>query len=126
MPTIVADAYPVTIRLNDGRTLFVELPSAMVRRDRDGSVGYTAAGMRHLDRLRALAMRMGEHPTPGHIVALREGLGLTQRRLGEEVGVDKLTVSRWERGTVRPSAASVRRLRALRDAAASKGVVLDS
>ena len=125
MPTTLG-AYPVTLCLEDGRTLFVELPAKLVRHDRDGTVGYTAEGMRRLDRLRALATVMGQRPTAGHIAALRDALGFTQKQLGECLGVDKLTVSRWERGQVRPGAASVRRLQRLRQAAARKGVVLDA
>jgi DNA-binding transcriptional regulator YiaG len=125
MPATLTDVLPVTVRLNDGRTLFVELPATMVRTDRDGSLGYTIEGMRLIDRLRALATRMGDRPTPGHILALREALGLTQQELGQRVGVDKLTVSRWERGQVHPSAGSVRRLMAMRNAAARRGVVVE-
>ena len=125
MPTTL-DAYPVTLCLEDGRTLFVELPAKLVRHDRDGTVGYTVEGMRRLDQLRAVATEMGQRPTGGHIAALRGALGFTQSQLGDRIGVDKLTVSRWERGEVRPGAASVRRLQRLRQAAGRKGIVLNA
>ena len=115
---------PWTIRLPDGRTVFVEVPADMVRRDRDGSIGFSIAGARFLDRIRAMAMDMGDRPTPGHIVALREALDLTQAQLGQQVGVNKLTVSRWERGEISPSPAAVSKLQNLRRRAASKGTVI--
>lgn len=115
---------PYTIRLPDGGTIFVEMPAKMVRRDRDGSIGFTLEGVRLLDRIRALAMRMGDHPTPGHIAALRQALGLTQKQLGEKVGVAKLTVSRWERGQIKPGSRSVAALMKLRAQGGRKGVLL--
>lgn len=33
----------------------------------------------------------------------RERVGLTQRQLGEAVGVESFQISRWERGSHRPS-----------------------
>src|SRR4051812_12102631 len=81
---------PYTLKLPEGRALFVEMPSKMVRYDRDGSIGFSVEGMRFLDRLRALATRIGQKPTPGQIVALREALGLTQQELGLQAGVNKL------------------------------------
>ena len=96
MPTTL-DAYPVALCLEDGRTLFVELPARLVRHDRDGTVGYTTEGIRRLDQLRALATQMGPRPTPGHIAALRGALGFTQKQFSEKIGVDKLTVSEYRR-----------------------------
>lgn len=124
MEATSTSGYPVALRLNDGNTLFVELLPSMIRKDRDGSIGYTPDGMKFLDRLRALAQKVEDQPTPGYLAALRSALGLTQKQLGEELGVDKLTVSRWERGEVRPGAASIRKLRSLRNAAARRGVIV--
>jgi len=115
---------PYTLKLGDGRTMFVELPSSLIRYDRDGSLGFTIEGVRFLDRLRALAGQIGDRPSAGQIIALREALGFTQRELGAKTGVNKLTVSRWERGEISPSPASVARLRKLRALAAAKGVVV--
>ena len=38
-----------------------------------------------------------------NIVTLRQRLGLTQVRLAELTGVHAMTVSKWERGVLRPS-----------------------
>lgn len=65
-------------------------------------------------------------PSPGYITRLREGLGLTQAQLGARLGVDKLTVSRWERGTMRPGAGRVQAIEKLRKAAIREGVTIGS
>jgi len=67
-----------------------------------------------LDQVRAVAMRNAERPTPAYLVTLRKTLDMTQREFGKSVGVDKMTVSRWERGSRRPSIANARRIAALR------------
>jgi len=121
---IETSTYAHTLLLPDGRTLFVEMPGRYVRRDRSGTVGFSVAGMQFLDHLRALAMEIVHPPTPGHVVALREALGLTQKQLGEKVGVNKLTVSRWERGRIVPGPSSVSKLSTLRKQAVRRGVVL--
>jgi DNA-binding transcriptional regulator YiaG len=77
-----------------------------------------------LDKIQALAQPIQGIPTRGHILALREALGLTQKALGEAVGVDKLTVSRWERGEIKPSAASAKRLRQIQNSATKRGVMV--
>lgn len=44
-----------------------------------------------------------------HVLHLRtKMLLLTQRELGDKLGVDPMTVSRWERGKVDPSLAHLR------------------
>jgi len=83
---------PYTMKLPDGRTLYVDF----------------------LDRVRALAIKLDRPPSPGYITALREALGLTQQEFGERVGVDKMTVSRWERGALRPSDESLEAIENLR------------
>jgi DNA-binding transcriptional regulator YiaG len=115
---------PYTMKLPDGRTIFVEVPGRFVAQDRDGSPAFLPEGVRFLDRLRALAVRLNRPPSPGYITALRVGLGLTQQELGERLGVDKMTVSRWERGTLHPRADSLAALERLRAEAVRKGVVL--
>ncbi|MFN0012213.1 MAG: helix-turn-helix domain-containing protein [Phycisphaerales bacterium] len=55
---------------------------------------------------------------------LREALGLTQAQLSERLGVDSMTVSRWERGTVKPSPAAVKALDKLRRDAGRRGTVI--
>ncbi len=115
---------PYTMRLPDGRTVFVEVPERMVARDRGGELAFTPEGVEFLDRLRALACEIGSRPSPALIATLRRALGLTQEQLGVRLGVHKLTVSRWECGTLHPSAEAVDRLRALADAAKRSGAVL--
>lgn len=55
------------------------------------------------------------------LVNLRERLGLTQAQLAGLVGVHAMTVSKWERGRLKPSAHQ-RRLLATFAAAAERGV----
>lgn len=116
---------PYTMRLPDGRTLCVEVPGRWVASDRDGTPAFLPQGVRFLDRVRALFLSALESaPSPGYIVSLREGLGLTQAEFGKRVGEDKMTVSRWERGTVRPSAAALKRIDAVRREALRRGVAI--
>src|SRR4051812_43922459 len=110
--TPTAQDLPYAMRFADGRTLAVEVPARWVVTDRTGDVGFTPEGVRFLDRLRALFMPLDRPPSPGFIRTLREALGLTQAVFGERVGVNKLTVSRWERGALRPGAKSLRAIRA--------------
>lgn len=42
--------------------------------------------------------------------AREKRLALTQKELGEEMGVDAMTVSRWERGVVEPRPRHLRKL----------------
>jgi len=51
-------------------------------------------------------------PSPD-LKLLRSRLGLSQRQLAELVGAHAMTVSRWERGVLRPSAHQERLLRSL-------------
>lgn len=118
-----AEDFPFTATLPDGRTLFVLVPSRYCRTDRTGEVLFTPEGQRFLDRVQALASRVPPEPTPGLIRALREALGLTQAQLGEAVGVDKITVSRWERGATKPGKDSAAALERLRKQAGRRGVV---
>jgi len=104
---------PYTMRLADGTTLFVEVPARMAEVDRGGQVAFTSQGVRFLDRVRALASRFPSLPSPAFLATLREALGMTQEQLGKTIGRDKLTVSRWERGTLRPSPEALARLEAL-------------
>jgi molybdopterin-binding protein len=49
--------------------------------------------------------------------SLRQRLDLSQKQLGEMLGVHVMTVSKWERGVLEPSEHQKRILRALADAA---------
>ncbi len=42
--------------------------------------------------------------------AARRGAGLTQKQLAAELGVEAITVSRWERGVTSPSLPRLRRI----------------
>jgi hypothetical protein len=117
--------YPYTMKLPDGRTIYVEVPGRWVTKDRGGEVAFLPAAVRFLDRVRALAMSvLNTAPSPGFITTLREALGMTQQELAERLNVDKMSVSRWERGTIRPSAESLATLEKVRQKAVRKGVVI--
>jgi DNA-binding transcriptional regulator YiaG len=115
---------PFTMKLPDGRTLYVEVPGRWVTEDRDGSPALLPEAVRFLDRIQALALRLDRPPSPGFITSLREALGLTQAEFGERIGVDKMTVSRWERGTLRPSEESLAAISELRNRATRSGVTI--
>lgn len=115
---------PYTMKLPDGRIVYVEVPGRWVTKDRDGSPAFLPGAVRFLDRVRALSMKLGSSPSPGFITALREALGLTQVEFGKRIGVDSMTVSRWERGTLRPSEASLSAIAELRRTAVKRGVAI--
>jgi transcriptional regulator with XRE-family HTH domain len=81
--------------------------------------------VRFLDRCRSLFAPLDRIPTAGFIRTLREALGLSQARFGERIGVNKVTVYRWEHGELRPGAESLQAIRKLRGQASRKGVMLD-
>lgn len=115
---------PYTMKLADGRTVYVEVPGRFATMDRSGQVAFTPDGVRFLDHVRALMIEAGTAPSPGYITSLREALGLTQQELAQRLGVNKLTVSRWERGALRPGPTSLQAIRHLRREAVAQGVVL--
>lgn len=119
-----AGGIPYTMMLRDGRTLFVEVPRRMTKVDRGGEVGFTPEGMKFLDRLRALATPLGSAPSPAYLAALRDALGLTQEELGARIGKSPLTISRWERGTMRPGRESLAALGKVLAKAKRDGVIL--
>ncbi len=41
-------------------------------------------------------------PTPALARAIRQAAGVSQQRLADELGVGRVTVTRWEQGTRRP------------------------
>jgi DNA-binding XRE family transcriptional regulator len=123
-PELDAPDLPYTMRLADGRTVFVEVPGRMVTHDRSGETAFTPEGVRFLDGIRALTMNLEGMPSPAFITALREAAGMTQEELGRRVGRHKLTVARWEWGTLHPDAEALERLRNLFRELKSAGVVL--
>ena len=46
----------------------------------------------------------------GGLRTARRSAGLTQKQLGDELGVESITVSRWERGVTTPSLPRLRRI----------------
>lgn len=118
------DDVPYTMTLPDGRTVFVLVPGKWCARDLSGEVAFKPEAVRLLDRIRVLASDVPAEPTPGLIRTLRQALGMTQRDFGQRIGVDLMTVSRWERGATRPGRESVKALDRLRRAAARKGVTV--
>jgi DNA-binding transcriptional regulator YiaG len=115
---------PYTMKLPDGRTLFVEVPGRMTDVDVSGEVVFKPDGVKFLDRARVMAMKAPAMPTPGYIRTLRDALDLTQTEFGERTGVDKMTVWRWEQGRLTPSDESVKAIEKLRRQVARKGVLL--
>ena len=115
---------PYTMRLADGRTVFVEVPARTAVRDRGGELAFTPEGVRFLDRIRALASNLEAAPSPAFITALREAAGFTQEELGRQIGRHKLTVSRWECGTLHPDREALERLRELFRELRTAGMVL--
>lgn len=112
------------MRLGDGRTVFVEVPARMAVRDRTGQLAFTPEGVRFLDRVRALASRPRHPPSPGFLATLRKAAGLSQEQLGKRIGRDKLTISRWECGRMKPSGRSLESLNRLFDRLKKSGIVL--
>ena len=120
----LTDDVPYTAKLPDGRTLFVAVPAKWCELDVSGEVLFKPEAVRLIDRVQAMAMRTPTKSTPGYIKSLREALGLTQQQFGERIGVDKMTVWRWEQGRVGPNPEAVKAIEALRREAGRKGVLL--
>jgi DNA-binding transcriptional regulator YiaG len=118
------DYVPYVLNLPDHRQVFVELPGESVTRDRSGDLLLRPSAVRYLEEIRALAMRRVVRPSPAYLITLRQALELTQEEFGEALGVDKLTVSRWERGTRRPSQKNTLKIREFRDRMVKSGVDL--
>jgi ribosome-binding protein aMBF1 (putative translation factor) len=60
------------------------------------------------------------------VLAKAEALGMTQEELGLKIGRNKLTISRWERGAMRPNRKALEALDRLLREARRKGVVLSA
>jgi DNA-binding transcriptional regulator YiaG len=126
-PALSRPDFPCTLKLPDGRMLYVEVPGRWVTTDRSGEPAFLPPAVKFLDQVQALAMSaVSRPPSPGYVTTLREALGLTQKELGARIGVHKLTVSRWERGTLRPSADALEKIDKLRREAVRRGVTIAS
>jgi DNA-binding transcriptional regulator YiaG len=115
--------FPHTFTLPDGRSVYVEVPGHMTAL-KDGETVFLPAAMEFLDKVQALAMKIVSAPRPAHVTALRGALGMTQTEFGAAVGVDQLTVSRWERGELKPGASAIKRLMKIQADAVRRGVVI--
>lgn len=118
------DDVPYIMRLPDGRSILVLLRPDWCELDVTGELLLKPDAVQFLDRIRVMATKLPKAPSPSFIRTLRETLGLTQVELGERVGVDSMTVSRWERGAVKPSAAAVKALNKLRRDAGRRGITI--
>ncbi len=117
--------YPFTMKLSDGRTLLVEVPGRWMTADRDGSPAFEPEAVAFLDRVQvAFQSVLRRAITPAYLALLRGTLGMTQKGLGEAVGVDSMTVSRWERGEFKPRADALAAIEKLRKAALRRGVAI--
>jgi DNA-binding transcriptional regulator YiaG len=115
---------PYVVPLGDGRMLAIELFATWLKPDRSGQPLLLPPAIRAVDRLRAVFARQ-ERMTPGFIVSLREGMGLTQAEFGKKVGVSKMTVSRWECGRMEPSPSAALEIQKLQAHAKRQGVRID-
>ncbi|MFI5380801.1 MAG: helix-turn-helix domain-containing protein [Tepidisphaerales bacterium] len=117
---------PYVMRLPGQRALALTLPADWVVIDKTGEPGLLPPAVRWLDRMRALFSRMQPTPTPGFIRTLREAMNLTQEQFGRRLRVGKMSVSRWERGTMQPGDDAVRAMVRLRAGALRRGLLVDA
>jgi DNA-binding transcriptional regulator YiaG len=115
---------PYVVEFGESGMLAIRLRAAWLKPDRSGRPLLLPPAVRALDRLRAVFTPL-EKITPGAIVSLREAKGLTQEQFGRELGVTKMTVSRWECGRMRPGPEMIAGIRAIQQRAQQKGVKID-
>lgn len=96
----------------------------MRRNPETGELSYTGTAMRKLDRLRAVVQDVTASSAPGHIASLRDALGMTQQQFATRLKVTSQTVSRWERGEVRPNERALAAMRRLQAAARRNGIAV--
>jgi DNA-binding XRE family transcriptional regulator len=121
-----AEDYPYVMRLSGQRAIALTIPGNWVVIDKTGAVGFRPPAVRWLDKLRALYMRISQSPTPGFIRTLRQAMNLTQEQFALKVGVGKMSVYRWESGTMRPSGRVMKALTKLRAAALRRGLLVEA
>jgi DNA-binding transcriptional regulator YiaG len=112
---------PYVVPFGDGGMLAIALRAAWLKPDRSGRPLLLPPAVRAVDRLRAVFTNQ-EKLTPGFVISLREGMGLTQSEFGQKLGVSKITVSRWECGRMRPGATTARAILKLQAEARHEGV----
>jgi DNA-binding XRE family transcriptional regulator len=117
--------YPYVMRLPGQRAIALTIPADWVQLDKTGEMCLRPPAVRWLDKLRALYSRINTEPTPGFIRVLREAMNLTQEELGRRVGVNKMTVSRWERGAIKPGVQALKSIGKLRNIALRRGLLLE-
>ena len=115
---------PYVVPMDGGSMLALLLPAAWLKADRSGAPLLLPPAVRALDRLRA-TFASEAALTPGFIVSLREAMGLTQEEFGRKLAVSKMTVSRWERGRMRPGESASDSIRKLQRQAQREGVMID-
>jgi len=115
---------PYIVSFGEDAMLAISLRAAWVKADRSGEPLLLPPAVRALDRLRAVFTAQAKI-TPGFIISLREAMNLTQEQFGRKLGVTKMTVSRWECGRMRPSAAIAAAIRNLQAHAQHEGVKID-
>ncbi|MGA2233018.1 MAG: helix-turn-helix domain-containing protein [Tepidisphaeraceae bacterium] len=116
---------PYVVSFGNGAMLAISLRAAWLKADPSGKPLLLPPAVRALDRLRAVFADR-EKITPGFIVRLREAIGLTQEQFARRLGVTKMTVSRWECGTIRPSPAMAEAIGRLQSKARKEGVMIDA
>jgi hypothetical protein len=118
--------FPYVMRLPGQRAVALTIPADWVLLDKTGEMCLRPPAVRWLDKLRAIYGRIEAEPTPGFIRTLRQALKLTQEQLGRRLGVNKITVSRWERGAIKPGAQAIKSLGKLRVGALRRGLLLET
>lgn len=115
---------PYTLSVGDA-FLAIMLRPSWLKADPSGMPVLLPPAVRAIDRLRAVFARE-TRITPGFITALREAMHLSQTQFGAKLGVSKITVSRWERGRMRPGPEMHAAILKLQDQARSEGVIIDA
>lgn len=115
---------PYVVPFGEHGMLAITLRAEWLRPDRSGRPLLLPPAVRALDRLRAVFASQ-DKLTPGFIVSLREAMGLTQEQFGRELGVSKMTVSRWECGRMKPGLSTAAAIRDLQARAQNNGVKID-
>jgi hypothetical protein len=80
-PALSRPDFPYTLKLPDGRTLYVEVPGRWMTTDRSGEPAFLPPAVKFLDQVQALAMSaLSRPPSPGYLTTLREALGRKSSR----------------------------------------------